>query len=327
MEAEILKSFTVQEKIGEGGCAKVYLALDNKTEQQVAIKIVPKEPNDDEEFIKNEVELVKQLNHPNICKIYDVIETYTSFYIIMEYCSNGTLIDYLSKNGPMDEEHALRIFVQIVDVMKYLHKEMQIVHRDLKLENIMFDSNYNIKIIDFGFSRSLSGDALLRTQCGSILYCAPEVIKGIKYSYSVDIWSAGVILYVLVAGHFPFDSQNITQLAQRILYSDFDCPKKFSTQFEDIIRLMLEKYPDDRIDIDKVIEHPWVNEEYMTLKAIYSNECPSSRSAHCFDDFALSARSNPIIRKPTPQNAIIRITQPVTKRSRRVSTRQARYSF
>lgn len=261
-----MKNYAIKEILGEGGFARVYLGIHKPTNTKVAIKIFPKTSEDNYiTYFKNEIEILQKMNHPFVCKIYDVFETATNCYLVMEYIPNGTLLDFLNRNGPVDENYAAKMFAQILAAMKYVHDDCKIVHRDLKLENMLFDANRNIKLIDFGFSKLIQENSLLSTQCGSLLYCAPEVIKGIKYSYSVDIWSIGIILFSINAGYVPFQSQNAAQLAQRILYSDFDTPKKFSASLEDLIRKMLVKDPSERITLNEIINHPWIREEYKKL--------------------------------------------------------------
>lgn len=317
MEEQLFNDYVIGELIGQGGFSSVYSAIHKESKKQVAIKMIPKD-NDERSlsYVRSEIETLRSMNHPFICELYDVIETQKFIYLVLPYLPNGSLLEYINKNGTLDERQARRIFIQLVEVMKYLHKDMNVVHRDLKLENIMFDNDYNIKLIDFGFSRNVNDDALLGTQCGSIFYCAPEIIKGHHYSFSVDVWSAGVILYVLVAGRFPFDNQNMTQLAQRILYSGFECPKKFSAHFEDIIRCMLEKTPENRIDIDQIVEHPWVNDDIqytggkLRKEAMKSNakyfELPyeTAKAVHIPNSHdpatTIMRRTNPIIARPSP---------------------------
>lgn len=270
MDAEILHDYAINYQIGEGGFAKVFLGVHKASNLRVAIKMISKEMETEEKhmyYIKNEIELLKSFKNPFCCRLLDVVESRKNIYIVLEYLCNGSLLDKVNRDGPINESQAVHLFAQLLYVIKYLHKERHIIHRDLKLENILFDENFNLRLIDFGFSKCLQENNILATRCGSLLYCAPELIKGLDYSYDIDIWSLGIILFVLVAGFYPFDDQNITVLAQRIIYADFTCPKHFSNELEELVRKMLEKDPADRISLEEIIEHPWVKDAYISLES------------------------------------------------------------
>ena len=209
--------------IGKGNFAKVKLARHTSTGMDVAIKIIDKTALNQSSLQKlfREVRIMKQLDHPNIVKLYQVMETETTLFLVMEYASGGEVFDYLVAHGRMKEKEARAKFRQIVSAVQYLHSK-NIIHRDLKAENLLLDSAMNIKIADFGFSNNFSPGNKLDTFCGSPPYAAPELFQGKKYDGpEVDVWSLGVILYTLVSGSLPFDGAN---LKVRFIYrslSDF----------------------------------------------------------------------------------------------------------
>jgi len=199
--------------IGKGNFAKVKLAKHIPTGKEVAIKIIDKTQLNQGSLQKlfREVRIMKILDHPNIVKLFQVIETEKTLYLVMEYASGGEVFDYLVLHGRMKEKEARAKFRQIVSAVQYCHQK-RIIHRDLKAENLLLDSEMNIKIADFGFSNEFTPGNKLDTFCGSPPYAAPELFQGKKYDGpEVDVWSLGVILYTLVSGSLPFDGSTLRE--------------------------------------------------------------------------------------------------------------------
>jgi MAP/microtubule affinity-regulating kinase len=172
---------------------------------------------------------MKLLNHPNIVRLYEVIDTPKELYLILEYASGGEIFDYLVAHGRMKEKEARKHFRQIVSAMDYCHS-LHIIHRDLKAENLLLDTNLNVKIADFGFSNQFNPGQRLNTWCGSPPYAAPELFQGKEYNGpEVDIWSLGVVLYVLVCGSLPFDGSTLPKLRARVLAGKYKVPFYMST--------------------------------------------------------------------------------------------------
>ncbi|KAG7264734.1 hypothetical protein CRUP_025912 [Coryphaenoides rupestris] len=193
---------------------------------------------------------MKGLNHPNIVQLFEVIETDKTLYLIMEYASGGEVFDYLVSHGRMKEIEARAKFRQIVSAVHYCHQK-NIVHRDLKAENLLLDADANIKIADFGFSNEFTLGNKLDTFCGSPPYAAPELFQGKKYDGpEVDVWSLGVILYTLVSGSLPFDGQNLKELRERVLRGKYRVPFYMSTDCEGILRRFLVLNPTKRCTLD-----------------------------------------------------------------------------
>ncbi|XP_078675682.1 serine/threonine-protein kinase MARK2-like isoform X18 [Branchiostoma floridae x Branchiostoma belcheri] len=231
--------------IGKGNFAKVKLARHVPTGKEVAIKIIDKTQLNPSSLQKlfREVRIMKMLNHPNIVKLFEVIETEKTLYLVMEYASGGEVFDYLVAHGRMKEKEARAKFRQIVSAVQYCHQK-RVVHRDLKAENLLLDSDMNIKIADFGFSNEFTPGNKLDTFCGSPPYAAPELFQGKKYDGpEVDVWSLGVILYTLVSGSLPFDGQNLKELRERVLRGKYRIPFYMSTDCENLLKRFLVLNP------------------------------------------------------------------------------------
>ncbi|NXU83008.1 NUAK2 kinase, partial [Xiphorhynchus elegans] len=256
----------------------------------VAIKSIRKDKIKDEQdlvHIRREIEIMSSLNHPHIIAVHEVFENSSKIVIVMEYASKGDLYDYISERQRLSEQEARHFFRQVVSAVYYCHKN-GIVHRDLKLENILLDANGNIKIADFGLSNVYQQDKLLQTYCGSPLYASPEIINGRPYKGpEVDSWSLGVLLYILVHGTMPFDGHDYKTLVKQITSGDYREPTKLSGRQSPsplcvpsllcslrcltclsppdacgLIRWMLMVNPERRATIEDIATHWWVNWGY-----------------------------------------------------------------
>ncbi|KAK1882533.1 MAP/microtubule affinity-regulating kinase 4 [Dissostichus eleginoides] len=257
-------NYRLLKTIGKGNFAKVKLARHILTGKEVAIKIIDKTQLNPTSLQKlfREVRIMKGLNHPNIVQLFEVIETDKTLYLIMEFASGGEVFDYLVSHGRMKEVEARAKFRQIVSAVNYCHTK-NIVHRDLKAENLLLDADANIKIADFGFSNEFTLGNKLDTFCGSPPYAAPELFQGKKYDGpEVDVWSLGVILYTLVSGSLPFDGQNLKELRERVLRGKYRVPFYMSTDCEGILRRFLVLNPSKRCTLDQVMKDKWINAGY-----------------------------------------------------------------
>ncbi|XP_024116384.1 MAP/microtubule affinity-regulating kinase 4 isoform X1 [Oryzias melastigma] len=257
-------NYRLLKTIGKGNFAKVKLARHILTGREVAIKIIDKTQLNPTSLQKlfREVRIMKGLNHPNIVKLFEVIETDKTLYLVMEYASGGEVFDYLVSHGRMKEVEARAKFRQIVSAVHYCHMK-NIVHRDLKAENLLLDADANIKIADFGFSNEFTLGNKLDTFCGSPPYAAPELFQGKKYDGpEVDVWSLGVILYTLVSGSLPFDGQNLKELRERVLRGKYRVPFYMSTDCEGILRRFLVLNPSKRCTLEQVMKDKWINTGY-----------------------------------------------------------------
>ncbi|XP_078090178.1 MAP/microtubule affinity-regulating kinase 3a isoform X10 [Mustelus asterias] len=254
-------NYRLLKTIGKGNFAKVKLARHILTGREVAIKIIDKTQLNPTSLQKlfREVRIMKCLNHPNIVKLFEVIETEKTLYLVMEYASGGEVFDYLVAHGRMKEKEARAKFRQIVSAVQYCHQK-QIVHRDLKAENLLLDADMNIKIADFGFSNEFTVGNKLDTFCGSPPYAAPELFQGKKYDGpEVDVWSLGVILYTLVSGSLPFDGQNLKELRERVLRGKYRIPFYMSTDCENLLKRFLVLNPSKRGTLEQIMKDRWIN--------------------------------------------------------------------
>uniref|UniRef100_A0AAY4A759 non-specific serine/threonine protein kinase n=1 Tax=Denticeps clupeoides TaxID=299321 RepID=A0AAY4A759_9TELE len=239
-------NYRLLKTIGKGNFAKVKLARHILTGKEVRT-------------LFREVRIMKLLNHPNIVKLFEVIETEKSLYLVMEYASGGEVFDYLVAHGRMKEKEARVKFRQIVSAVQYCHQKC-IVHRDLKAENLLLDADMNIKIADFGFSNEFTLGNKLDTFCGSPPYAAPELFQGKKYDGpEVDVWSLGVILYTLVSGSLPFDGQNLKELRERVLRGKYRIPFYMSTDCENLLKKFLILNPTKRGSLEQIMKDRWMN--------------------------------------------------------------------
>ncbi|XP_036076829.1 serine/threonine-protein kinase SIK3 isoform X2 [Rousettus aegyptiacus] len=252
--------YEIDRTIGKGNFAVVKRATHLVTKAKVAIKIIDKTQLDEENLKKifREVQIMKMLCHPHIIRLYQVMETERMIYLVTEYASGGEIFDHLVAHGRMAEKEARRKFKQIVAAVFFCHCR-NIVHRDLKAENLLLDANLNIKIADFGFSNLFTPGQLLKTWCGSPPYAAPELFEGKEYDGpKVDIWSLGVVLYVLVCGALPFDGSTLQNLRARVLSGKFRIPFFMSTECEHLIRHMLVLDPNKRLSMEQICKHKWM---------------------------------------------------------------------
>uniref|UniRef100_A0A674MBI1 MAP/microtubule affinity-regulating kinase 3 n=1 Tax=Takifugu rubripes TaxID=31033 RepID=A0A674MBI1_TAKRU len=260
-ESPHVGNYRLLKTIGKGNFAKVKLARHVLTGREVAVKIIDKTQLNPTSLQKlfREVRIMKILNHPNIVKLFEVIETEKTLYLVMEYASGGEVFDYLVAHGRMKEKEARAKFRQILSAVQYCHQK-HIVHRDLKAENLLLDADMNIKIADFGFSNEFSVGGKLDTFCGSPPYAAPELFQGKKYDGpEVDVWSLGVILYTLVSGSLPFDGQNLKELRERVLRGKYRIPFYMSTDCENLLKRFLVLNPGKRGTLEQIMKDRWIN--------------------------------------------------------------------
>jgi len=245
--------------LGSGTFGSVVAARHTVTGSRVAIKVIPKQKVEPEVFQK-ELDNHQCLDHPNIAKLYESIETEQDKCLVMELVSGGDLFDYIVRHARMKEPEAQRLFKQIAAGVAHCHS-CSIAHRDLKPENILLDEHLKVKIIDFGLSARMCADSLLTESCGSLNYAAPELLKkNCSYDGSkVDVWSCGVILYALLCGSLPFDDDDAPTLCKKIRRGKYNVPGYVSSEAQDLIAQMLTVDPTSRISMANVQKHSWFN--------------------------------------------------------------------
>ncbi|KAK2861397.1 hypothetical protein FQN49_004236 [Arthroderma sp. PD_2] len=254
-----LDQYTAVRNLGEGTFGKVKLATHRASGRPVALKIIPRRKLQSRDMVgrvEREIQYLQLLRHPHIIKLYTVIATKTDIVMVLEYAERE-LFDYLVKRGRCNDDEARIFFQQIICAVEYCHRH-KIVHRDLKPENLLIDKDKNVKIADFGLSNIMTDGNFLKTSCGSPNYAAPEVISGKLYAGpEVDVWSCGVILYVLLVGKLPFDDDYIPSLFKKISAGNFHMPSYISAGAANLIKHMLQVHPVHRISIPEIRQDPW----------------------------------------------------------------------
>ena len=259
--------YDLKEVIGKGKFGVVNLGIHKKTQQQVAVKIINKDSIktlEDKELVRIEIGILKLCHHPNVVRLLDHLENEDYIFIVTEYIEGGTLGQYFKKkNFNFSERQASSIMSQIGSGVKYLHK-YGIVHRDLKPDNIMITQQNDfgvIKIMDFGLSKIVSTQEKMVDGYGTLSYVAPEVLLRTPYNKEVDIWSMGVILYYMLCGHLPFKGNKEAVIAEKIVNDDIEFNDEEweirSKKVKELIASCLKKEPEERITIDKFLNHPW----------------------------------------------------------------------
>jgi serine/threonine protein kinase len=260
--------YQIKKTIGEGAFSKVKLAIHKQTKQYVAIKVLDKQkvPKNDLERFTREMQILISLNHPNVIQVNEILENKSNYYIVMEYCAEGDLFNYIVHKKRLSEEETSFIFYQIINGLNYIHSQ-NISHRDLKPENILMLSNRIVKIIDFGLSNYYNIYDNLTTPCGSPCYAAPEMIQGKGYNgCCVDIWSTGIIVYAMICGYLPFEDKSNQKLFKKILKVKQKYPSYVSANAKDILNKMLCKEPSNRITMTEIKRHPF----YLEGKNIFN---------------------------------------------------------
>ncbi|CCL99801.1 uncharacterized protein FIBRA_01825 [Fibroporia radiculosa] len=257
--------------LGEGEFGKVKLGLHMQWGEEVAVKLIRRGNIDTSvrmSKVEREIEVLRTLKHPNIVRLYDVIETEKYIGIILEYASGGELFDHILAHRYLREKDACKLFSQLISGVWYIHQK-KIVHRDLKLENLLLDRHRNVIITDFGFANRFEhrADDLMQTSCGSPCYAAPELVisDGLYVGSAVDIWSCGVILYAMLAGYLPFDDDpanpdgdNINLLYKYIVNTPLSFPEYISAEARELLSIMLVPDPVHRADLSIIMAHPWL---------------------------------------------------------------------
>lgn len=277
--------YEVGKLLGCGAFAKVYHARDVRTRQSVAIKTVSKQKilkGGFTEHVKREISIMRRLRHPHIVRLHEVLATKTKIYYVIEFAKGGELFAKVTK-GRFGEDLSRRYFQQLISAVDYCHSR-GVYHRDLKLENLLLDENWDLKVTDFGLSAvtdQIRPDGLLHTLCGTPAYVAPEILEKKGYNGAkVDIWSCGIILFVLNAGYLPFTDSNLMAMYRKIYKGEFRCPKWTSHGLKLLLARLLDTNPETRISIEQIRNDPWFRKGYKEVKS------------HLDDELELKNRSN-----------------------------------
>ncbi|MBA0740555.1 hypothetical protein Gogos_013750, partial [Gossypium gossypioides] len=324
--------------LGCGAFAKVYHARDVDSGQSVAIKAVSKKKVLKGGFmahVKREIAIMRRLRHPNIVKLIEVLATKTKVYFVMEFAKGGELFTRISR-GRFSEDLSRRYFQQLISAVRFCHSR-GVFHRDLKPENLLLDENWNLKITDFGLSAvtdQIRPDGLLHTLCGTPAYVAPEILAKKGYDGAkVDVWSCGIVLYVLHAGYLPFNDPNLMVMYRRIYKGEFRFPKWTSPDLRRFLSRLLDTNPETRITVDEIITDPWFKKGYKETKFnaedfelkgdIQSTKCLNAFHiisfstgfdlSGLFNDADFSARREQFVSGEKPERIILRIEEEFRK--------------
>uniref|UniRef100_A0A0E0MIW1 non-specific serine/threonine protein kinase n=1 Tax=Oryza punctata TaxID=4537 RepID=A0A0E0MIW1_ORYPU len=277
----LMERYELGRLLGKGTFGKVHYARNLESNESVAIKMMDKQQVLKvglSEQIRREITTMRLVAHKNIVQLHEVMATRNKIYFVMEYVKGGELFEKVAKRGKLTEVVAHKYFQQLISAVDYCHSR-GVYHRDLKPENLLLDEYENLKVSDFGLSalsESKRQDGLLHTTCGTPAYVAPEVISKIGYDGAKsDIWSCGVILFVLVAGYLPFQGPNLMEMYRKIQHGDFRCPSWFSRKLQKLLYKIMDPNPSTRISIQKIKESTWFRkgpEENRILKERTLNE-------------------------------------------------------
>ncbi|KAL5574470.1 hypothetical protein UlMin_016169 [Ulmus minor] len=258
----IFSKYEMGRLLGQGTFAKVYYGKNLETGESVAIKVINKDQVKKEglmEQIKREISVMRLVRHPNIVELKEVMATKAKIFFVMEYVKGGELFAKVSR-GKLEEEIARKYFQQLVSAVDYCHSR-GVFHRDLKPENLLLDENGDLKVSDFGLSaltEQLWNDGLLHTRCGTPAYVAPEVLRKKGYDGAkADLWSCGVVLFVLLAGYLPYQDENVMKMYRKIFKAEYEFPPWFSVDAKELISKLLVADPAKRISIPEILNNPW----------------------------------------------------------------------
>jgi len=258
--------YDILQEIGRGAFSVVKVGVEKATGKRFAIKIIEKtNVGADLNRLQTEIKILKQVDHPNIIKLKELFETPTMLAIVTELVTGGELFDKIVEQGSYSERDAALLVSKMVSAIEYLHQR-GIVHRDLKPENLLLkdpESITEVKIADFGLSKIVGGNLpTMMTACGTPSYVAPEVLSATGYDKEVDLWSIGVITYILLCGFPPFYNENLNKLFEEILSADYDYPEEYwahiSDEAKDFVSKLLVVDPSQRMTASSALQHPWI---------------------------------------------------------------------
>ncbi|KAH6814485.1 SOS3-interacting protein 4 [Perilla frutescens var. frutescens] len=278
-ENALFNKYEIGKLLGCGAFAKVYHARDVATGRSVAIKVINKSRlNNNANLINNikrEISIMSRLRHPNIVKLFEVLATKRKIFFVLEFVKGGELFAKVAK-GRFSEELGRRYFQQLISAVSYCHSR-GVYHRDLKPENLLLDENGDLKVSDFGLSAladHVRPDGLLHTLCGTPAYVAPEILAKKGYDGAkVDVWSCGIVLFVLTAGYLPFNDPNLMNMYKKIYKGEFRCPKWMSPDLKRFFSRLLDTNPETRISIDEIKLDSWFRKGYTESEVKSENFC------------------------------------------------------
>lgn len=254
-----LNDFEIGRALGKGRYGLVYLAQEKRTKLRVALKVLLKsqlQKDNMEHQVRREVEIQGKLRHPNILCLYDWFHDNARLYLILEYAPQGELYKKLTASKYFSDQEAATYVFQLCQALKFCH-ERNVIHRDIKPENLLLGYHGEVKMADFGWSVH-SPSSRRATVCGTPIYLPPEMIQKKPYDKKVDHWALGVLIYEFLVGNPPFDCPSMPETIRRICQDSVRFPPRVCVEAQDLINKLLKKNPAERISLDEVLLHPWV---------------------------------------------------------------------
>jgi len=267
--AKITDVYEIKDELGKGAFSVVKLVINKKTGEKCAVKIIDKKSastEQDAKRLKTEVEILKKVNHPNIVGLKDMFETDTELDLVMELVTGGELFDKIVEKGQYTEKEASIIVQKLLKAVEYLHS-INIAHRDLKPENLLLKSinDTEVMLSDFGLSKIVGQESMMETACGTPYYVAPEVLSASGYDKEVDLWSVGVITYLILCGFPPFYGESLPEVFEQIMKAEYDFPDPYwtevSSEAKDLIQKLLVVDPKKRLTATQALTHTWIQKE------------------------------------------------------------------
>ena len=246
--------------IGEGAFSVVYLAVHSKTKQKFACKVLTADSLADENLFvhfESEIRVLHQMRNPNIVQFVDILRDSQFYYVFLEYCPNGDVLNFIIQKKFLTEIEAKIMMKQLLNALEYMHS-VRVIHRDLKPENLLLDETDMVKVSDFGFARYIPQNCLVSTSCGSTAYASPECLRGGDYNgIKSDMWSVGVILYAMVTGRLPWSEKNEIKMMDQIKGAQYQIPKYLSEDVKRLIRSLINTDPKARPTCSELLQDPW----------------------------------------------------------------------
>jgi len=264
--ADFNSNYDLKEEIGKGAFSVVHLAVSKKTGEKCAVKVIDKKEasaEQDERRLQTEITILKRVKHENIVGLKDIYENSDKLYLVMELVTGGELFDKIVEKGSYSEKEASDIVRKVLSAVEYLHAS-GIAHRDLKPENLLLKSEGDTEVMlsDFGLSKINGEDTMMQTACGTPYYVAPEVLSATGYGQEVDLWSVGVITYLLLCGFPPFYGESLPEVFEQIMKAEYDFPEPYwndiSKEAKDLIGKLLIVDPKKRYSATQALKHPWI---------------------------------------------------------------------
>lgn len=307
-DGEVEKKYKFGRTLGQGTFATVKLATHIPDNTKWAVKIIKRSAltSEDEESLKMEIQILQLTNHPNIVSVKEVFYCKNYVYLVMDLMTGGELFDRIVSKDHYSEQEAKQALAQIVIAIKYCH-DKSIVHRDLKPENILYESpdeNSRLKLADFGLATLLKPNQLMTVACGTPGYVAPEILRGTAYGKQVDLWSIGVILYILLCGFPPFYDDNNKKLFAQIINANYSFPDPYWTNIsplaKDLVSKLLIVDPNKRLNADQILAHPWMHEDGSKLSLDLKSNLKSYNARRRFRSAIRAVQITQLLRKLHP---------------------------